>query len=245
MDKINFKDLSVSIDNKVILKNINFEIKKGDVIALLGPNGHGKSTLLKAVTKHYSTKIENGQILVDDHIINDLKTNEIANLGIFLAPQISEEIPGVLMIDFLKAAINSRFKKKTSLVELYNLIQPVLHDLKMNQDFLHRFVNCGFSGGEKKRSEILQMKLLDPEFIFLDEIDSGLDVDSLKIIVKEIKKMISKDKAFLIVSHNEKIFKEIIPNKVIVIMNQEIVKIGNIKLLEKINKDGYDWIVKK
>lgn len=244
MNQIKLENLSVSIGNKKILNKINIEINRGDVIALVGPNGHGKSTLLKAIAKHYQIEINSGKILIDGKNTNNLLPNEVANLGLFLAPQISEEIPGVLMIDFLKASLNARYNKKFTLPELFSIINPILKNLEMDSSFLHRFVNYGFSGGEKKRSEILQMKLLNPDFVFLDEIDSGLDVDSLKIIIGEIKKWIGPDKALVIVSHNEKIFKEIKPTKSYLILNGSIAETGDFHLVDKIAKEGYEWVKK-
>ncbi|MEG1150812.1 MAG: Fe-S cluster assembly ATPase SufC [Malacoplasma sp.] len=245
MNKIKIKNLSVSINEKIILNDINFEINKGEVIGLIGPNGNGKSTLIKSIMKHYSTKIESGKIYVDNECINDLEPNEVAKKGIFLAPQTSEEIDGILMIDFLKSALNSLKDKKISLIELYKIINPALKDLEIDPSFLHRFVNFGFSGGEKKKSEILQMKLFDPQVAFLDEIDSGLDVDSLKIIVRELKKWLTPDKILVIVSHNEKLFQEIKPDKVCLILNGKIAEVGDYSLIEKVNREGYKWIKAK
>lgn len=245
MNEIIIKNLSISINGKIILDDINFELKKGDIVGLIGPNGNGKSTLVKSIMKHFSTKIESGEILIDNECVNDLAPDEIARKGIFLAPQISEEIEGILMIDFLKSALSSLHKKKLSLIELYKTINPVLKELEIDPNFLHRFVNFGFSGGEKKKSEILQMKLFNPKVVFLDEIDSGLDVDSLKIIVREIKKWLTPDKILVIVSHNEKLFKEIKPNKVCLILDGKIVEVGDYSLVEKVNKEGYKWIKKK
>lgn len=242
MNEIVIKNLSVSINGKTILDDINLEFKKGDIVGLIGPNGNGKSTLVKSIMKHYSTKIESGKILIDNKSINDLQPNEVAQKGFFLAPQTSEEIDGILMIDFLKSALGSLHQRKISLIELYKTINPVLKDLEIDPSFLHRFLNFGFSGGEKKKSEILQMVLFNPRVVFLDEIDSGLDVDSLKIIAREIKKWYTPDKILIIVSHNEKLFKEITPNKVCLIINGKIEKIGDYSLIEKVNREGYKWI---
>lgn len=245
MTKIIIKNLSVTINEKIILNDINLQLKKGDIVGLIGPNGNGKSTLVKSIMKHYSTKISSGKILIDNICINDLEPDEIARKGLFLAPQISEEINGILMIDFLKAALSSLHQKKISLIELYKTINPALKDLEIDPNFLHRFVNWGFSGGEKKKSEILQMILFNPEVVFLDEIDSGLDVDSLKIIVREIRKWLTPDKILVIVSHNEKLFKEITPNKVCLMVDGKIAQIGDYSLVEKVNKEGYKWIKEK
>lgn len=245
MKKLTIKNLHTSINDKKILKDINLEINAGDIIAVVGPNGHGKSTLVKVLTHHYMTEITKGNILIDDQDIEEWETDEISRAGLFLAPQTSEEIPGVLMIDFLKTIINVRRDTKISLPELYKLIQTNIKSLEMNNDLLHRFVNQGFSGGEKKKCEILQMKLSNPDFVMLDEIDSGLDVDSLRIVVREIKNWFNKNKALIIISHHEKLFKEIIPTKVIVVYNGRIAKQGGFDILERIYKEGYSWVAKE
>lgn len=245
MKKLTIENLNTSINGKPILKDINLEVNAGEIIAVVGPNGHGKSTLVKTLTHHYLTEINSGRILIDGEDIEEWETDEISRAGLFLAPQTSEEIPGVLMIDFLKTIINVRRETKISLPELYKTIESNLESLKMNREFLHRFVNQGFSGGEKKKCEILQMKLANPDFVMLDEIDSGLDVDSLRIVVNEIKNWHNEDKALIIISHHEKLFKEIKPTKVIVMHSGRIAKTGGFEILERIYEEGYGWIGKE
>ena len=242
MPKIQINNLSISINEKKILNNINLEINKGDVIAIVGPNGNGKSTLLKSIMNHYSVEKESGDILIDGESTNEMEPNEIMKKGIFFAPQNSEEIPGVLMIDFLKAIVNANRDTPIKMAELFKNIEAILKDLNLDRSILKRFVNHGFSGGEKKKSEILQMKLLNPECILLDEIDSGLDVDSIKLVINELKKIVDGEKSLIIVSHQQKIFDVIKPNKVIVIMDGKIIKEGDYSLLEKINNEGYEWL---
>ncbi len=242
MPKIQINNLSISINEKKILNNINLEINKGDVIAIVGPNGNGKSTLLKSIMNHYSVEKESGDILIDGVSTNEMEPNEIMKNGIFFAPQNSEEIPGVLMIDFLKAIVNANRDTPIKMAELFKNIEAILKDLNLDRSILKRFVNHGFSGGEKKKSEILQMKLLNPECILLDEIDSGLDVDSIKLVINELKKIVDGEKSLIIVSHQQKIFDVIKPNKVIVIMDGKIIKEGDYSLLEKINNEGYEWL---
>lgn len=239
MKKLVINNLNASINEKEILKNISLEIKEGEIVAIVGPNGHGKSTLMKAITHHYLVEITGGQILIDDCDIESLETDEIARKGLFLAPQNSEEIPGVLMIDYLKAMINARREQKISLPEFYKLIETNLKDMEMNRDFLHRFVNHGFSGGEKKKCEILQMKLVNPDFVMLDEIDSGLDVDSLKKVIEQIKLWHNTNRTLMIISHHENLFKQIKPTKVVVIYDGKIAKIGDYRILDRIYNDGY------
>lgn len=245
MKKLTVKNLCASINEKEILKDISIEINQGEIVALIGPNGHGKSTFVKTLTHHYLTEITSGQILIDDNDIAEYETDEISRLGLFLAPQHSEEIPGVLMIDYLKAMINARRENKISLPEFYKLIEENLKELKMNREFLHRFVNHGFSGGEKKKCEILQMKLANPDFVMLDEIDSGLDVDSLRIVIDQLKKWHNENRTLLIISHHENLFREIKPTKVVVIYNGKISKVGGFEILERVYKEGYSWIAKE
>lgn len=245
MKKLAINNLNVSINSKEILKDINVSFEQGEIVAVIGPNGHGKSTFLKALTHHYLTEITKGNILIDDVDIAEWETDEISRNGLFLAPQHSEEIPGVLMIDYLKAIINARRKTKISLVEFYKLLEENLKSLKIDRQMLQRFVNYGFSGGEKKKFEILQMKLINPDFVMLDEIDSGLDVDSLKIVINQINGWHNPQRTLLIVSHHENLFKEIKPTKVIVIYEGKIAKIGDCSILEKVYKDGYSWISKE
>ncbi|WP_033159664.1 Fe-S cluster assembly ATPase SufC [Mycoplasmoides alvi] len=243
---LNINNLSVSIGNKKILTKINASIDEGDIVAIMGPNGHGKSTLLKAIMKHYSIKITRGSIKFKNQLISKLETDEIARLGLFLATQSPEEIPGVSNLDFLKAALNARSKKPVGLAEMFKKIQSNLNNLKMSPELLKRSVNEGFSGGEKKKNEILQLRVINPKCALLDEIDSGLDIDALKIITKELSTWIKEDskRTLVIVSHYERLFKYLKPNKVFLIINGTIVKEGGYDLVNKIDREGYDWIKK-
>lgn len=247
MAKLEISNLNVSIGNKKILNKVNATINSGDIVAIMGPNGHGKSTLLKAIMGHYSIQINRGLIKFKNKVLNKLEVDERARLGLYLASQAPEEIPGVSNLDFLKSAINARRKLPIPLPELFNKVQSSLKSLKMSPELLKRSVNEGFSGGEKKKNEILQLKIINPEFAMLDEIDSGLDVDALKVITKELKSWITEDKTrtLIIVSHYERLFKLIKPNKVFIIVNGSIIMQGDYKLANKIDREGYDWIRKQ
>lgn len=242
MEKLTVKDLHVSINDKEILKGIDIEVEKGEVIALLGPNGHGKSTLLKSIMHHYATEITQGNILIDGEDTNELETDEIARKGLFLAPQHSEEIPGVTILEFLKAVLNAKSEKKLKFKDYFSIFEENLKSMNLDREYLERFVNYGFSGGEKKKFEILQMKVIQPDFVLLDEIDSGLDVDSLKIVVDQINNWKNEEKSLIIVSHHENLFKKIIPDKVYVIIDGKIAISGGIEIYERISKEGYKWV---
>ncbi|WP_027119529.1 Fe-S cluster assembly ATPase SufC [[Mycoplasma] testudinis] len=248
MSRLEIKDLTVKINKKQILTKVNAIIESGDTVAIMGPNGHGKSTLLKTIMGHYSTTISRGQIKFKNRLLNKMETDARARLGLYLASQAPEEIPGVMNLDFFKAAVNARLPKPIALPELFKRVQKALRDLKMSPELLQRAVNEGFSGGEKKKNEILQLKIINPEFAMLDEIDSGLDVDALKIITQQLvswKAEKPKERTLIIVSHYERMFHLIKPNKVFVIVNGTIITTGDYSLAKKIDSQGYDWLRKE
>lgn len=235
IDKIN-----VSIDGKQILKNFCMEIKDGEIHALMGPNGTGKSTLSKVILNNKKYKKTRGKIIFDDVDITNLTTDEIANKGIFLCNQLPPEIDGVTTADFLRTALNSN--KDVSLYEYIKKINGAVKDLKMEDNMIHRSMNKGFSGGEKKKNEILQLKVLEPKFIILDELDSGLDVDSLKIVCENINNYVKdhKDTSILIITHYPKILQYIKPDYVHVMVDGNIKKTGDKTLALEIEEKGYD-----
>lgn len=231
-------NLGVEINHKPILKNINLEINDGDVVAIMGPNGHGKSTLLKSIMKHYDTTISQGEIKLDEEIINDLTTDEIARRGIYFAMQYPVEIPGLGMLELLRNEA-SKGENKVSVIELYKIVSKKLKDLNMNPDLLNRNINENFSGGERKKNEILQMQVINPKYIMLDEIDSGLDIDAIDTINQVLSQEKADNKTIIYISHDNKLHSILKPNKVVLIINGEIVEIGDYTLAQEINKIGY------
>ena len=245
MQKLEIKDLHVSVEDKLILKGINMEINNGEIHALIGPNGQGKSTLLSTIMGHPRYKVEKGEIIYNGINILELSVDERSKTGIFLAMQSPVEINGVTNIDFLKSAINAR---RDTPINLYTFIREVEKNAKdtgFDLSLTNRFLNEGFSGGEKKRNEILQMKLLRPSLALIDEIDSGLDVDGFSVITSSINSLKSENFSSIIVSHYSKIYEIIKPDFIHVIMDGRIVETGDLSLLEKVNNEGYSWLEKK
>ena len=246
MKNLIIKDLHVSVDDNEILKGVNLEIKEGEVVALLGPNGHGKSTLLAAIMGNPKYKVTSGSIIYDGKDVLNMEVDERSRNGIFLAFQNPSEIPGVVTSDFYKSAINSRRDKNIKLYEFYKLLENASNEVKLPFDMANRHLNDGFSGGEKKRNEILQMLLLNPSFAMLDEIDSGLDVDAINIVSDVINKVYKeKNTSFLVISHYARLFKLIKPTRSLIMINGRIVKEGDYSLIEKIDKEGFEWLEKE
>jgi Fe-S cluster assembly ATP-binding protein len=235
-------DLHVSVENKMILKGINLEVKTSEIHALMGPNGNGKSTLLSAIMGHPKYKIEKGSIYLDDINILDLSVDERSKAGLFLGMQYPTEVSGVTNADFLRAAMNAHSDKPISLFKFIKQLDSEVEKLKMKPDLAHRYLNEGFSGGEKKRNEMLHMNLLKPKFALLDEIDSGLDVDALQIVSDAINEMRSDKFGAIIVSHYERLFDLVKPTHVHILVDGKIVKSGGYELVKKIDNEGYDWI---
>ena len=240
------KNLHVSINDNEILKNLNLKINKGEIHAIMGPNGSGKSTFSKVLAGHPAYSILDGDILFKGSSILDLEPEQRSHLGIFLAFQYPIEIPGVSNEDFLRLAYNSKqkFYNKPEIdpIEFLSVINEKLKMVSMSPVFLSRNVNEGFSGGEKKRNEILQMILLDSELTILDETDSGLDIDALKTISMGINNFMDSSKSILLITHYQRLLDYIKPDYVHVIQNGKIVKTGSAELAKELENKGYEWL---
>ena len=240
---LNISDLSVKIESKIILNNLNLKINSGEVHAIMGPNGCGKSTLANVLAGKEDYEVLSGNINFKDKDLFELNIEERAQAGMFLAFQYPIEIPGVNITPFLHAAINAK-KKKLNQKEIDNLtfaklLKSKANDLGINIDMLKRSVNTGFSGGAKKRYEILQISILDPEFAILDETDSGLDIDALKIVTDGVNKLKSTNNSFLIITHYQKLLDYIKPDFVHVMRDGAIIKSGGPEIASEIEKDGF------
>lgn len=245
MGELEIRDLHVSVDGKQILKGISLKIKQGEIHALMGPNGSGKSTLSFTLMGHPKYKIERGDILFDGESLLSIPIHERARKGLFLAFQYPMEIPGVNLSNFLwnsYVAIksNGNPNQHISMIDFKDLLEEKMKILKMDQSFTNRYLNEGFSGGEKKRTEILQMAILNPKFAVLDETDSGLDVDALKIVANGIKKLANPSLGILLITHYKRILNYIKPDFVHVLVEGKIVKSGDHTLATELEKKGYE-----
>ena len=242
MSTLKIENLHVCIDDKEILKGIDLTINTGEIHALMGPNGNGKSTLLSVIMGHPKYVVTKGSIYLDGNDVLKMSVDERSKAGIFLGMQYPQEIPGVTTSDFLRAAVNAHQEKPVSLFKFVRILEKNIADLNMDENLAHRYLNEGFSGGEKKRNEILQMKLLQPKIALLDEIDSGLDVDALKIVANAINEMKSDDFGCVMVSHYERLFELVSPSHVHVLVDGKIILSGGKEVVEKIDQEGYDWV---
>ncbi|QJD87831.1 Fe-S cluster assembly ATPase SufC [Cohnella herbarum] len=236
--------LKSSIEGKEILKGIDLKIKGGEVHAIMGPNGTGKSTLASALMGHPKYEVTDGSVTLNGEDVLDMGVDERARAGLFLAMQYPSEITGVTNADFLRSAINARREEgnEISLIKFVRQMEGKMKELEMNPEFMHRYLNEGFSGGEKKRNEILQMMLLEPKLVILDEIDSGLDIDALRIVAEGVNAMRSEDRGFLIITHYQRLLNYITPDYVHVMMQGRIVKSGGPELAQRLEAEGYDWV---
>ena len=243
---LEIKDLHVSIDGKEILKGLNLDVKPGEIHAIMGPNGSGKSTLSSVIAGNEDYEVTKGSIFYKDENIEDLSAEERANRGIFMSFQYPVEIPGITVTNFIKTAINSNLKargeKEMAANEMLKKIRDKANMLEIDSKFLSRSLNEGFSGGEKKRNEIFQMAMLEPSLAILDETDSGLDIDALRIVANGVNKIKSSSNAIVIITHYQRLLDHIIPDYVHVLQDGKIAKSGNKELALELEEKGYVWI---
>ncbi|PQJ31586.1 Fe-S cluster assembly ATPase SufC [Nonlabens arenilitoris] len=243
---LKIKDLHASIEDKEILKGINLEVKAGEVHAIMGPNGSGKSTLANVIAGREEYEMTGGSIELENEEISELDPEERAHKGVFLSFQYPIEIPGVSVTNFMKTAINetrkAQGKEEMKAGDMLKLIREKSEMLEIDRKFLSRSLNEGFSGGEKKRNEIFQMAMLDPKLSILDETDSGLDIDALRIVANGVNKLRSKDNATIVITHYQRLLDYIVPDFVHVLYKGRIVKSGGKELALELEERGYDWI---
>jgi len=251
MSQLEIRNLHVSIEGKEILKGVDLTVEQGKVHAIMGPNGTGKSTLAYTLMGHPSYKVTEGEVFFKEQNVLELEPDERSRLGIFLAFQYPVSIPGVTVANFLRTAINARRRaanpedKGMPIPEFRKMLKDKMSLLKMDQNFAGRYLNEGFSGGEKKRAEILQMATLTPEIAVLDETDSGLDIDALRIVSDGVNALMSKDMGVLVITHYQRLLNYIKPNYVHVMLNGRIVESGGPDLALHLEEKGYEWIREK
>jgi Fe-S cluster assembly ATP-binding protein len=243
---LSIKNLQVSVDDQAILKGLNLEVKPGEVHAIMGPNGSGKSTLSKALAGHPAYDVTGGSMMYCDQDISDLSPAERAQAGLFLSFQYPVEIPGVPNINFLRASVNAvakaSGKQPMDAMDFLSFIREKCAQLDMDESFLYRNLNEGFSGGEKKRNEILQMFALAPKLAILDETDSGLDIDALRVISKGINTMRAENRAIILVTHYQRLLNYVEPDYIHVLADGKIIKSGDKSLAHELEDKGYSWL---
>ena len=246
MSLLKINDLHAETSGKKILQGLELEIKPGEVHAIMGPNGSGKSTLGKVLARHPEYNVTRGNLAFKGEDIHGLEPHEIAQQGLFLAFQYPTEIPGVSNMEFLKASVDAHHKangkEQMNTTDFVRSVRALAEELGLNAEFLKRGVNEGFSGGEKKRNEILQLKLLNPELAILDETDSGLDIDALKVVAKGINDFRSDQNAILLITHYQRLLDYIVPDYVHVLAEGKIVQSGDKKLALELEQKGYSWL---
>src|SRR5690554_3129623 len=242
MATLNIDNLQVKIGEKQILKGVNLEVKSGEVHAIMGPNGTGKSTLASALMGHPKYEVTQGKASLDDENLLELEVDERARAGLFLAMQYPQEVSGVTNADFMRSALKAVTGKEVPLIQFIMDYEQNANDLKMREDLPHRYLNEGFSGGERKRNEILQLKTLKPRIAILDEIDSGLDIDALRIVGENVNDMVSDDFGCILITHYQRILDYIKPTHVHIMIDGKIVLSGGAELIEKIDQNGYEWV---
>jgi len=242
MAKLEIKNLHVGIEGKEILKGVDLVVNSGEVHAIMGPNGTGKSTLASALMGHPKYEVTEGEAYLDGENLLDMEVDERARAGLFLAMQYPAEVPGVTNSDFMRQALKATSGKDVGLFEFVLKYEKTVEELKMRPDLAHRYLNEGFSGGERKRNEILQLKVLKPKFAILDEIDSGLDVDALKIVGSNVSELVNDEFGCILITHYQRILDYIKPTNVHIMIDGKIVLSGGQELIEKIDQNGYEWV---
>lgn len=246
---LSVKDLTADVDGTPILKGLNLQVRAGEVHAIMGPNGSGKSTFSKVLAGHPAYTVTGGEVVFQNQNLLEMEAAERARNGVFLAFQYPLEIPGVSNLDFLRVAYNSRRKaqglEEVDAFDFDDLVEEKLDIVKMNSSFLSRSVNEGFSGGEKKRNEILQMAILEPKLAILDETDSGLDIDALKIVANGVNQLTNSENATIMITHYQRLLDYIIPDFVHVMAQGQIIKSGGKELALELESRGYDWVLEE
>jgi Fe-S cluster assembly ATP-binding protein len=242
--QIEIRNLHASVGDQPILKGIDLVVPRGELHAIMGPNGNGKSTLAKVIVGDPEYTVTEGEILVDGQNILEMEPDERARLGVFLAFQYPVEIPGVTIANFLRLAMQARKAEgeEVSFTEFYGKLQTALKVLEWDESIVERYLNEGFSGGEKKRNEILQMLMLEPSYIIMDETDSGLDVDALRIVARGVNSMRGPGLGGLIITHYQRLLDYIVPDKVHIIVQGKVVQTGGPELAKRLDTEGYDWV---
>ncbi len=239
---LRIEDLHVEIDGQEIVKGLDLEVGKGEIHAIMGPNGSGKSTLANVLMGHPRYEATGGSITFQDEDVFELEPDERAKLGMFLAFQYPSEVPGVSVANFLRTAVNSVREEELTPMEMYRLLQEKMGIMQMDPKFAERYLNEGFSGGEKKRNEILQMLMLDPKLAIMDETDSGLDIDALQVVAKGVNELRGPEFSAVIITHYQRILRYIEPDHVHVMLDGRLVTSGGKELAEELEEKGYDWV---
>jgi Fe-S cluster assembly ATP-binding protein len=239
---LKIEDLHVEIDGQEIVKGLDLEVGKGEIHAIMGPNGSGKSTLANVLMGHPRYEVTEGSITFQGEDVFELEPDERAKLGMFLAFQYPSEVPGVSVANFLRTAVNSVREEDLNPMEMYRLLQEKMSIMQMDPKFAERYLNEGFSGGEKKRNEILQMLMLDPKLAIMDETDSGLDIDALQVVAKGVNEMKGPEFSAVIITHYQRILRYIEPDRVHVMLDGRLVTSGGKELADDLEEKGYDWV---
>jgi Fe-S cluster assembly ATP-binding protein len=239
---LKIENLHVEVDGNEIVKGLDLEVGQGELHAIMGPNGSGKSTLANVLMGHPRYEVTEGSVTFEDENVLELEPDERAKLGMFLAFQYPSEVPGVSVANFLRTAVNSVREEELSPMEMYKLLQEKMAVMRMDPKFAERYLNEGFSGGEKKRNEILQMLMLEPKLAIMDETDSGLDIDALQVVARGVNEMRGLDFSAVVITHYQRILRYIEPDRVHVMLDGRLVTSGGKELAEDLEEKGYDWV---